>query len=59
MGETARRLEMYKKSVEWFGMALQSEGMKGNKALEKTTRDQWAEAKASYSKMKKEANEDA
>ncbi len=54
MGETARRLEMYKKSVEWFGMALQSEGMKTNKALEKMTRDQWSEAKSAYSKMKKE-----
>lgn len=54
MGELARQLEMYKKSVEWFGMALQTEGIKVNKPLEKLTRDQWAEAKEAFSKMKKE-----
>ncbi len=53
MGEVARQLENYRKSVEWLGMALQSEGMKGNKALERVTRDQWADAKATYSKMRK------
>lgn len=54
MGECGRRLGLYKKAVEWFGLALQSEGMKTNKALEKSTRDQWAEAKVAYSKIKKD-----
>jgi len=57
MGETARRLGKFKKSVEWFGMALQTEGIKTNKALENQVRDQWAEAKAAYSKEQKEKNE--
>ncbi|MBN2899941.1 MAG: DUF2225 domain-containing protein [Clostridia bacterium] len=52
MGEIARQLGNYKKSVEWFGMALRSEGMKSNKNLEKMTRDQWAEAKVAFSKEK-------
>jgi len=53
MGEVARQLENYKMSVEWLGMALQAEGMRENQALERVTRDQWAEAKVAYSKMKK------
>ncbi len=35
-------------------MALQTEGMKTNKPLEKMTRDQWADAKDAFSKAKKE-----
>lgn len=54
LGEVARQLEEYKKAVDWFGMALQSEGMKSNKQLEKMTRDQWAEAKDAFSKAKKQ-----
>lgn len=54
MGETARRLGNFKKSVEWFGMALQTEGMKGNMVLERLTRDQWAVAKSEYKKKMKE-----
>lgn len=57
LGEISRLLGEYSKSVEWFGMALKSPGMAGNKQLEKLTRDQWAEAKTEYSKAKKEANE--
>jgi len=53
MGEIARQLEDYKKSVEWFGMALQTDGMKTNKQLEKMTRDQWSDAKDAFSKAKK------
>lgn len=53
MGEIARQLQNYKKSVEWFGMALNTDGIKNNKALEKLCRDQWAEAKDAYSKAKK------
>lgn len=53
LGEISRRLGNYKKSVEWFGYALQSEGMKSNNTLEKMTREQWSEAKYEYEKMKK------
>lgn len=57
MGETARRLGKFKKSVEWFGMALQTECIKSNKALENQVKGQSAEARAAYSKEQKEKNE--
>lgn len=57
MGETARRLGKFKKSVEWFGMVLQVEEIKNNKALENQVRDQRAEAKAAYIKEQKEQKE--
>lgn len=53
LGEISRQLGNYQKSVEWFGMALRSEGMQSNKNLEKMTRDQWSDAKAAFSKEKK------
>lgn len=53
MGEISRLLGNYQKSVEWFGMALRSKGMASNKSLEKMTRDQWSDAKAAFSKEKK------
>jgi uncharacterized protein (DUF2225 family) len=52
MGEIARVLGNYKKSVEWFGIALRSEGMQTNKNLEKMTRDQWSDAKVAFTKEK-------
>lgn len=53
LGEISRQVGDYSKSVEWFLMALNSSGMRGNKELEKLTREQWSEAKAEYSKGKK------
>jgi uncharacterized protein (DUF2225 family) len=53
MGEIARRLEKFKESIEWFGIALKSDGMKENPALEKLAREQWNEAKQQYKSFEK------
>lgn len=57
LGEIARRLEKFKESIEWFGLALKSEGMRQNPALEKLTRNQWAEAKVQYKNVEKNISE--
>lgn len=56
IGELNRRVGNYKKSMDWFSLALKSSVIKGEKFLNESVREQMILSKNEYKKLKEKEN---